>query len=88
MKATAYFVLIAVVLVINAATIIGAAVLDRMQYNTITADTAAKMDQRFKEQSTQLGAWVMDRECITEHIGFPVEGLPSYQWAQKRKQAE
>lgn len=86
MKSTAYFALLAVILVINAVSIIGAALLDKAQYDTITEKTEARMDQRFKERSTQIGAWIMDRECITEHIGFPVEDLPSYKWAQKHKQ--
>jgi hypothetical protein len=86
MKATAYFILIAVVLAINAVSLIGAMLLDKMQYTAITESTEARLEQRFRERSTQIGAWVMDRECITEHIGFPVGELPSYKWAQKHKQ--
>jgi hypothetical protein len=28
----------------------------------------------------------MDRDCIAEHVGFPVEELPSYKWAQQHNQ--
>jgi hypothetical protein len=82
MKATPYFILLAAVLAANIVSIIGASILDRAQYREIEAI----MDQRFKERSTQIGAWVMDRECILKHIGFPIEELPSYIWAQKNKQ--
>ena len=86
MKATVYFVLLAVVLVINALSILGAALLDKLQFDTITANTHTEIDRRFKERSTKIGAWVMDRDCITEHIGFPIEDLPSYKWAQQHNQ--
>lgn len=81
MKATPYFVLLAAVLAANIVSIIGASLLDRAQYNEIEAI----MDKRFKERSTQIGAWVMDRECILRHIGFPIEELPSYIWSQKHQ---
>ena len=76
---------LAVFLIIVAA-ILGSAVLDEIQFNTITENTDAKMDKRFKERSTKIGAWVMDREYVTEHIGIPVESLPSYQWAKQHNQ--
>lgn len=86
MKATAYFGLLAVVLAVNAVSILGAAILDSIQYDTITKDTDAELDRRFQERSTKMGAWVMDRDCITEHIGFPIEELPSYKWAKQNNQ--
>ena len=73
---------LAVFLIISAS-ILGSAVLDEINFNTIAANTAAELDRRFQERSTKIGAWVMDRECITEHIGYPIEDLPSYQWAQQ-----
>ncbi len=86
MKANHYFGLLAVILAINAVSILGAAILDSRQYNTITKDTDAELDRRFQERSTKIGAWIMDRECITEHIGFPIEELPSYKLQQQNKQ--
>ena len=86
MKATVYFGLLAAVLVIHIASLLGAAVLDSLQYETITANTKAEIDRKFKERSTKIGAWVMDRDCIAEHVGFPVEELPSYKWAQQHNQ--
>jgi hypothetical protein len=78
MKATIYFGLLAAVLVIHIVSLLGAAVLDSIQYDTLTADTKAEIDRKFKEQSLKLGAWVMDRECVSEHIGMDVTTLPSY----------
>lgn len=86
MKATAYFGLLAVVLAVNAVSILGAALLDGMQYDKITKNTDAEIDRKFQERSTKIGAWVMDRDCIAKHIGFPVEDLPSYKWAQQHNQ--
>ena len=78
MKATAYFGLLAAVLVIHIASLLGAAVLDKIQYDTITETTNAEINRKFKEQSLKLGAWVMDRECVSEYIGLDVTTLPSY----------
>ena len=76
----------AAVFLIVVAAILGAAVLDEIHFNKITSKTAAELDRRFQERSTKIGAWVMDREIVTEHIGFPVEDLPSHQWAKQHKQ--
>jgi hypothetical protein len=78
MKATGYFGLLAGVLILYIVSILGAAVLDSVQYDTITANTKDEIDRKFKEQSLKLGAWVMDRECVSEHIGLDVTSLPSY----------
>jgi len=78
MKATAYFGLLAGVLILYTVAILGAAVLDRIQYDTLTANTKAEIDRKFTEQSLKLGAWVMDRECVAEYIGIDVTTLPSY----------
>jgi len=78
MKATTYFVLLAIVLVIHLASLLGAAALDKMQYDIITKETNIEIDHKFKEQSLKLGAWVMDRECVSAFIGLDVTTLPSY----------
>ena len=71
------------VMLIVAAAILGASVLDEIQYQKIDAEMDTAIDERFQQKSTKIGAWVMDREHVTAKIGIPQEELPSYQWAQQ-----
>jgi len=66
------------------AVLLGAAVLDEVSYRQQDADFRKAIDNRFVEQSLKVGAWVMDRKCVAEHIGMQVEDLPSYRMTKKR----
>jgi hypothetical protein len=66
------------------AVLLGAAVLDEVSYRQQDADFRKAIDNRFVEQSLKVGAWVMDRKCVANHIGMQVEDLPSYKMTKKR----
>jgi hypothetical protein len=68
---------LAAFLIISAA-ILGAALLDEAMYHQQSEKFSDVVENKFKEQSLKLGAWVMDRECVAKHIGLDVTTLPSY----------
>ena len=68
---------LAVFLIISAA-ILGSAVLDEVAYQQQSEKFSEVVENKFKEQSLKLGAWVMDRECVAKYIGLDVTTLPSY----------
>lgn len=73
---------LAIFLLVSAA-LLGAAVLDEVSYQQQDADFREAIDNRFAEQSLKVGAWVMDRKCVAEHIGMQVEDLPSYKMTKE-----
>ena len=68
---------LAVFLIISSA-LLGSAVLDEAMYNQQSEKFSEVIENKFKEQSLKLGAWVMDREGVAEYIGLDVTTLPSY----------
>lgn len=74
------------ILLIVFSAMLGAAVLDEISYNRLDATMQRSIEDRFKHHSTKVGAWVMDRQYVTEKIGVEVESLPSYQWAQQHSE--
>jgi len=68
---------LAAFLIISAA-ILGAALLDEVMYHQQSEKFSDVVENKFKEQSLKLGAWVMDRECVAKYIGLDVTTLPSY----------
>jgi hypothetical protein len=68
---------LAVFLIISAA-ILGSAVLDELTYQQQNERLSKVIENKFMEQSLKIGAWVMDRECVSEYIGLDVTTLPSY----------
>jgi len=53
-------------------------VLQEVTYQQQTVRLSKVIENKFIEQSLKLGAWVMDRECVSEYIGLDVTTLPSY----------
>jgi hypothetical protein len=68
---------LAVFLIISTA-ILGSAVLDEVAYQQQNERLSKVIENKFIEQSLKLGAWVMDRECVSKYIGLDVTTLPSY----------
>jgi hypothetical protein len=75
------------VLLFLGAAVLGVALLDDARYRRMEWTMQKTIDTRFKEHSTKLGAWVMDRGEVTSRIGMAVEDLPSYKWAEQRIKA-
>jgi hypothetical protein len=66
------------VFLIVASALIGAAMLDELYYNRQDRDFKSAIETRFIEQSSRVGAWAMDREYVSRHIGIEESELPSY----------
>lgn len=68
---------LAVFLVVSAA-LLGSALLDEVSYHKQDSEFRKALEAKFIEQSLKVGAWVMDRKCVAEHIGLDETSLPSY----------
>ena len=68
---------VAVLLIISAA-LLGSALLDQVAYQQQSERFSKVIETKFSEQSLKVGAWVMDRKCVAEHIGMNETSLPSY----------
>ena len=74
---------LAIFLIISAA-LLGSALLDQVAYQQQSERFSKVIETKFSEQSLKVGAWVMDRKCVAEHIGMDETSLPSYKRTDKK----
>jgi hypothetical protein len=57
----------------------GSYVVDFKRHEDYAAQCKAEIEERFSETSLRRGAWVMDRDTVSSHVGINPRTLPSVQ---------